>query len=338
MAPPLPGAASGGRALDEPGGAEAERRRVLGDAIVLWEFGQIRGLDVGRNPLALGAAGLYLAASVAFRGPFRGGLALEDVCELMHTIPNTVKERRGELVKELAEVAAGFPLGRDVTMRSVTSPKVLPLVLTLLRGLLPHPAPAALEPPPPAGREHPQGKARGAEGVSGEEGSGGLVCVEEPGSVPMGLPPSFKRSVAEVERVAAAAQRVKSRLALWGLEPEKLSGADFMRDPPLPAVPAPPGSTGGAAPPLADRPPPPAGENDLHLERLLLAGCSENDLLAGGDLSAFLAAGRGGGATQAEDSDKEDMAAYLRSDKQMAVYHEVELLERLGAPAAGGAA
>ena len=30
------------------------------------------------------------------------------------------------------------------------------------------------------------------------------------------------------------------------------------------------------------------------------------------------------------------MGAYLRSDKQAAVYHE--LLERLGAPAAGGAA
>ena len=38
----------------------------------------------------------------------------------------------------------------------------------------------------------------------------------------------------------------------------------------------------------------------------------------------------------AEDSDEDDMGAYLRSDKQAAVYHE--LLERLGAPAAGRAA
>ena len=279
-APPLPGAPGGGRALDGPGAAEDERRRVLGDAVVLWEFGQIRGLDLGRNPLSLGAAGLYLAASVAFRGPFRGGLTLEDVSELMHTIPNTVRERRSELVKELAEVAAGFPLGRDVTIRSVTSPKVLPLVLTLLRGLLPPTAPPALEPRPPGEPERPQGEARGAEGGSEGAGSGELV------GVPVGLPPSFKKKVAEVERVAAAAQRVKRRLALWGLEPEKLSGADLIWDPAQPGL---------QAPPPAGRPPPPAGENDLYLERLLLAGCSESDLLAGGDLSAFLAAGRGGG-------------------------------------------
>ena len=76
----------------------------------------------------------------------------------------------------------------------------------------------------------------------------------------------------------------------------------------------------------------------MYLERLLLAGCSESDLLAGGDLSAFLAGGRGAGGAEAEDSDEEDMAAYLRSDKQMAVYHEVELLEKLGAPTAGDAA
>ena len=328
------------RALVDPASdPEAESRRVLGDAVVLWEFGRLRGLDAGRNPLALGAAALLLAASVARRGPFRGGLALDDVCELMHASPWTVKGRRAEIVRELAEVAAGFPLGvTRVTIRTVVSPRVLPLVLTLLRGLLP-PTPRSELPleqalPPPAKRRRSMGNSGAGQGGESQAEQGGAGtgaraggAVSVPGqagwAVPGGLPPSFKSSAAEVERVASAARRVNARLARWGLPGLNTTPTAKACAPTEP-------STVDAE----NIEPPPAGERDLHLERLLLSGCSPEDLLAGEDLAELATQCREGTDTLTDLELDREVEAYLRSDMQAALYHEVELLGGLSVPVA----
>ena len=143
------------------------------------------------------------------------------------------------------------------------------------------------------------------------------------GGVPGGLPPSIKSSAAEVERVASAARRVNARLARWGLPGPNTTPTAKASAPTEPSLTE-----------AENIEPPPAGERDLHLERLLLSGCSPQDLLAGEDLAELATQCRAETDAVTDLELDREVEYYLRSDMQAALYHEVELLGGLSAPAA----
>jgi hypothetical protein len=172
-------------ALQPSGGAVGAPLRptpTAATALALVRFATARGLATGRQPRALAAAALHIAAE----GAAIRGLTLPEVALAMHASADTAMMRSAELRTALISFATCLPWAADVTARTLHMH--LPFLLTAV-----------------AATRHEEGAGGGGGCGSDEDDEGGAAGPQPP--------PSFVRNEAERARMRAKVDAARARMA-----------------------------------------------------------------------------------------------------------------------------
>ena len=293
------------------------KAKILLDCKTLLGFCRSRSLITGRQPMAIASAVLFLVA----RAHGSREVTLRDICNEMHCAITTSQERKAEISQELIRASAKLAIGIKINSKNLK--KHLPLVLTLFKVTLDQNASANDRRLVPTSR---------AVVASGTDPISGAIVIP-PGAVmpktgiPGGpkpasnevvdaMPPSFRKNVGQesmrMKKIAGAQGRIRDRLKVWGLitatnQLKPLTAADGKVIVPEPHV-------------LTD-------EEDLTIERLLLAGSSVDDLKDCDINEMSVRAHRKERENQRPGGRETDLEHYLRSQSEMALRKEYNMDE-----------